>query len=434
MSAAGGGRVGQGDNGRPLSYTPYQSHRRTASQRSTQSFSQINGSNNNNAPAVSSPLANPVTKRAPQLPQASPSATLPAPVSSASVSTVSASTDLPAPPPLRRIQRPSSKPSPTNPSVGGAAPSGSTNGISSAHKSSGAVSNPAPSASHNRLLPHQQRFETSSRATRESNHEQDVAKQSRSPSISSAETLSRPLSPDTSHERGVKKASASSRRLDVNLPASKQISTSQALRMREKRADGINGSGEGSGSSSPWETTSDQERGKPLRGDFEASLAFSNLALSTEYGSVFQPRGVSRSRMPDFAELRDANKGKGKAKAKHPDIASMLDSASGSDKLERKEERIRRRVEKVHFPFLCDLPPTLTLTMSSFRPPRDSSSQSITGILRRSLHPRPLLHPLCRHRCSLRWLLIRGFSPRYAGPQRRALWSSHWCHGSQTTQ
>lgn len=66
---------------------------------------------------------------------------------------------------------------------------------------------------------------------------------------------------------------------------------------------------------------------------------------SREYGSVFQPRGVSRSQMPEFVELRRISKGKGKAKAAQ--VASVTESQAVSGDAERAEERIRRRVEKV---------------------------------------------------------------------------------------
>ncbi|CAO1625091.1 unnamed protein product [Parajaminaea phylloscopi] len=348
--ASAGDAPAKAANGRPLSYTPYQSHRRTASQRSNQSVSNQQGSSHDSilsySPQVSSPLNPQPTSSVP------PQSMKPSQV----LSTLSAAPkarpgELPAPPPLRRWQPAASiSPSGTNPVP---------------QEAAGPSHVVAPARTRPPSIP----------SVKEDTGDAKLSSRKREPTATAAvEPLKRVSSPDANHNgsystsngRSSPAVSTSSveasssrsdlaaartqsslmspRQRDFVLPAAKQMSTSQALRMRDYRQ---------SGTSTPSDVSERTLPGAvaPHTGPNHSELdkAFRMASAAGSYGSTFQPRGVSRSRMPDLVELRRASKGKAKAAR----VASLTGSRTSQEEVERAEERLRRRVEKlvsIHYP------------------------------------------------------------------------------------
>lgn len=344
-------------NGRPLSYTPYQSHRRTSSLYSNQSATNSNSSIPNGTLAHTKPV---VAGPSSPSPAAAPSSPLvpvvrPRPKAPQPSQPSSDSNDLPAPPPLRRLKPaggldtggsagPSTGPStlsrhPSEASTSTHTLPGLPSSTSSPQLSSSPGTPPPPSAGgHDGRSPSPRVSSTNSR----SNMQRANANRSGTPTAIPAH-------------------------LDVNIAPSKQISTSQALRMRELQNQQQNARSQDSGTGSSGSPRSSPRSQSPSGGsarrpsaiDFESSLALQTAAtsasMSLEYGSTYQPRGVVRSQMAELIDVKSIKRRQA-GKAQVPEGGQQFGGKSSLDDksdAERNQERIRRRVEKllaIHYP------------------------------------------------------------------------------------
>lgn len=162
---------------------------------------------------------------------------------------------------------------------------------------------------------------------------------------------------------------------NYGMASNKAMSTSQALRLKQLQEQQLlqrRRNGEAGTSHTPSASTSTQSSrthspgpsfatGTELAG-FDALFAQQQAQNSSSVlppfggNTTYQPRGVSRSLLADFVDIRRQSKGKHR---------SQGGSAQSKEETNRHEERIRRRVEKVSAYRVCrDLSVNASLTIA----------------------------------------------------------------------